>query len=130
SRPFGAKKGFRPNGLSHYSKAFQDLSYAAPARRNELIDRALGIQERIKKGDYPYPDDDILLIPSGGNPGAGAGGDAKLATLDPAIADLQSTARPEKLLKNDGNIVTQIVKRVEVAEPGMAKTNQAFDNGQ
>jgi len=128
--PFDEKNGFNPNGPSHYSKTFQDRYFAAQAKRmNELIDRALAIQERIKKGDYPYPDDDILLIPSGGNPGAGAGGDAKLATLDPAIADLQSTARPEKLLKNDGNIVTQIVKSVEVAEPGMAKTNRAFDTG-
>ena len=127
---FDEKNGFNPNGPSHYSKAFQDRYFAAQAKRmNELIDRALAIQERIKKGDYPYPDNDILLIPSGGNPGAGAGGDAKLATLDPAIADLQSTARPEKLLKNDGNIVTQIVKSVEVAEPGMAKTNRAFDTG-
>src|SRR2546426_3735050 len=128
--PFDEKNGFNPNGPSHYSKAFQDRYFAAQAKRmNELIDRALAIQERIKKSDYPYPDNDILLIPSGGNPGAGAGGDAKLATLDPAIADLQSTARPEKLLKNDGNIVTQIVKSVEVAEPGMAKTNRAFDTG-
>src|SRR3989442_11696302 len=98
---FDPKNGYNPNGQSHYSKAFQDRYFAAQAKRmNELIDRALAIQERIKKGDYPYPDNDILLIPSGGNPGAGAGGDAKLATLDPAIADLQRTARPEKLLKN------------------------------
>src|SRR5207237_9036225 len=96
-------------------------------RMNELIDRVRVIPERIKKGDYPYPDDDIVLIPSGGNPGAGAGGDAKLATLDPSIADLQSTARPEKLLRNDGTIVTQIVQSVEVAEPGMARTNRGFD---
>ena len=127
---FDPKNGYSPNGQSHYSKAFQDRYFAAQAKRmNELIDRALAIQERIKKGDYPYPDDDIFLIPSGGNPGAGAGGDAKLATLDPSITDLQSTARPEKLLKNDGSIVTQIVKSVEVAEPGMAKTNRAFDTG-
>src|SRR2546421_6125198 len=128
--PFDEKNGFNPKGRSQYSKAFQDRYFAAQATRmNESIDRALAILERIRKGDYPYPDDDIVLIPSGGNPGAGAGGDAKLATLDPAIADLQSTARPEKLLKNDGNIVTQIVKSVEVAEPGMAKTNRAFDTG-
>ena len=117
---FDPKNGYNANGSSHYSKAFQERYFAAQAKRmNELIDRALTIQERIKKGDYPYPDDDFLLIPSGGNPGAGAGGDAKLATLDPTIGDLQSTARPEKLLKNDGSIVTQIVKSVEVAEPGM-----------
>ena len=128
--PFDEKNGFNPNGPSHYSKAFADRYFAAQATRiNELIDRALAIQERISKGEYPYPDDDILLIPSGGNPGAGAGGDAKLATLDPTIADLQSTARPEKLLRNDGSIVTQIVRSVAVAEPGMARTNRGFDTG-
>lgn len=128
--PFDGKNGFNPKGSSHYSKAFQDRYFAAQASRmNELIDRALAIQERIRKGDYPYPDDEILLVPSGGNPGAGAGGDAKLATLDPSIADLQSTARPEKLLKNNGSIVTQIVKSVAVAEPAMAQTNRGFDTG-
>lgn len=128
--PFDVKNGFNPNGASHYSKEFQDRYFAAQAKRmNDRIDRALAIQERIGKGDYPYPDDDLVLVPAGGNPGAGAGGDAKLATLDPTIADLQSTARPEKLLKNDGTIVTQIVNSVAVAEPGMAKTNRAFDTG-
>ena len=128
--PFDEKNGFNPKGPSHYSKTFQDRYFAAQASRmNELIARALAIQERIGKGDYPYPDDDIVLIPSGGNPGAGAGGDAKLATLDPSIADLQTTARPEKLLRNDGTIVTQIVRSVAVADPGMAETNRGFDTG-
>ena len=128
--PFDEKNGFNSKGSSHYSKAFQDRYFAAQAARmNELIDRALAIQERMRKGEYPYSDDEILLIPSGGNPGAGAGGDAKLATLDPSIADLQSTARPEKLLRNDGAIVTQIVRSVAVAEPGMARTNRDFDTG-
>ena len=128
--PFDEKNGYNSNGPSHYSKAFADRYFAAQAKRmNELIDHALAIQARISKGDYPYPDDDILLVPSGGNPGAGAGGDAKLATLDPTIADLQSTARPEKLLRNDGSIVTQIVRSVAVAEPGMATTNRGFDTG-
>ena len=128
--PFDEKNGYNPKGPSHYSKAFQDRYFAAQAKRmNERIDRALATLERISKGDYPYPDDDIVLIPSGGNPGAGAGGDAKLATLDPTIADLQSTARPEKLLRNDGSIVTQVVRSVGVAEPGMAQTNRGFDTG-
>ena len=128
--PFDEKNGYNSKGPSHYSKAFTDRYFTAQAKRmNELIDHALAIQARISKGDYPYPDDDILLVPSGGNPGAGAGGDAKLATLDPTIADLQSTARPEKLLKNDGRIVTQFVRGVAVAEPGMARTNRGFDTG-
>jgi len=49
--------------------------------------------------------------------------------MDPAIPELMSTARPEKLLKNDGKIVTQVIKSVSVAEPGMAQTNRAFDTG-
>jgi len=128
--PFDAKNGYNPNGASHYSKSFQERYFAAQARRmNDLIDRAVAIQDRIKKGDYPYPDDDIVLVPAGGNPGAGAGGDAKLATLDPGVADLLSTTRPQQLLKNNGTIVTQIVKSVAVAEPGIARTNRAFDTG-
>jgi hypothetical protein len=127
---FDPKNGYNPKGPSHYSKEFQDRYFTAQAKRmSELIDAALKTQERMKKGDYPYPDDDIVLIPSGGNPGAGAGGDAKLATLDPSISELMSTARPEKLLKNDGTVVTQIVKSVSVSEPGMALTNRAFDTG-
>jgi hypothetical protein len=128
--PFSEKNGFNPNGASHFSAAFKEQYFSAQAKRmNELIDKALAIQERMKKGDYLYPDDDIVLIPSGGNPGAGPGGDAKLASLDPSITEIQSTARPQKLLKNDGSIATQIVKSVSVAEPGLARTNRAFDTG-
>jgi hypothetical protein len=49
--------------------------------------------------------------------------------MDPSISELMSTARPEKLLKNDGSIVTQVVKSVAVPEPSMAKANRAFDTG-
>src|SRR5258705_529483 len=49
--------------------------------------------------------------------------------MDPNISELMSTARPEKLLKNDGTIVTQLVKSVAVPKPGMAKANRAFDTG-
>jgi pimeloyl-ACP methyl ester carboxylesterase len=128
--PFDPKNGFNPNGPSHYSKEFQDRYFAAQAARmNALIDAALSAQARMKSGDYPYPDDDIVIIPSGGNPGAGAGGDAALATLDPSIADMMNTARPEKLLRNDGSIETEIVHSVAVSVPEMAVTNRTFDAG-
>jgi hypothetical protein len=128
--PFDPKNGFNPRGTSHYSKEFRDRYFAAQAKRmNALIDAALAAQARIKNGDHPYPDDDIVIIPSGGNPGPGAGGNAALATLDPSIADMMSTARPEKLLRNDGSIETEIVHSVAVSEPEMAVTNRAFDTG-
>jgi hypothetical protein len=129
--PFSPKNGYNPSGRSHYSPAFQDRYFKAQAARmSERIVAALAAQEKMKKGEYPYPDDDIVIVPGGGNPGAGAGGDGKLAALDPDIPELMSTARPEKLLKNDGSIVaTAVVKSVGVPEPGLAVTNRAFDTG-
>lgn len=128
--PFDPKNGYNPTGPSHYSKEFQDRYFAAQATRmNALIDASLSAQERMKTGNYLYPDDDIVLIPSGGNPGAGPGGEAALATLDPSIPGIMSTARPEKLIKNDGSIETTIVHSVSVGNPGVAVTNRAFDTG-
>ena len=40
-----------------------------------------------------------------------------------------STRRPQKLLKNDGSIVTQIVKSIEPPHPEQAKLNRTFDDG-
>jgi hypothetical protein len=128
--PFDPKNGYNPRGASRYSKAFQDRYYKAQATRmSERIASALGAQERMKKGDYPFPDDDIVVVPAGGNPGAGAGGDGVLITLDPDIPELMTTARAQKLLKNDGRVSTQMIKSVGVADPGVAVTNRAFDTG-
>ena len=128
--PFSPANGFNPNGPSHYSKDFQTRYFAAQSKAmNDRLTRVLTAQEAIKRGDYRYPDDDVVLIPAGGNPGAGAGGDGVLIAMDPDIPELMQTARPEKLLKNDGTIVTQVVKSVAVAEPSMAKMNRQFDTG-
>jgi pimeloyl-ACP methyl ester carboxylesterase len=128
--PFDPKNGFNPRGRSQYSKAFQDRYYMAQAQRmSEKIAAASAAEARMKKGDYPFPDDDIVIIPAGGNPGAGAGGDATLTGLDPGIPDLMTTSKPQKLLKNDGTVATQIVTSVAVADPDLARANRAFDTG-
>src|SRR5712691_10063702 len=126
--PFSEKNGYNPNGASHFSAAFQERYFAAQAKRmNDLLANAVEPQRRFHKGAYLYPDADVVLVPSRGNPGAGPGGDAALSSLDPSIAEIQSTVRPEKLLKNDGSIVTQVVKSVALPEPGVVRTNRAFD---
>ena len=128
--PFDPKNGYNRTGPSHYSKEFEDRYFSAQAKRmNELIDAALSAQTRIKNRQYAYPDDDIVLIPSGGNPGAGPGGGASLAAFDPSIPDMMSTVRQEKLLTNNGTIKIQIVHSVAVAQPETAVTNAAFDTG-
>jgi len=128
--PFSTANGFNPNGTSHYSKEFITRYYAAQSKAmNDRLAKVLAAQEQIKKGEYRYSDDDIVVVPGGGNPGAGAGGDGKLIAMDPDIAELMQTVQPRKLLKNDGTIVTQIVKSVAVADPENARTNRRFDTG-
>jgi len=70
--PFDPKNGYNPNGLSHYSPDFQRRYFAAQSKRmNDLIDRSLAKLQAMKSGSYGYPDDDIIVIPRGGNPGSG-----------------------------------------------------------
>ena len=128
--PFDPKNGYSAEGKTHYSKAFQDRYYRAQAERmNERIASAIAAEARMKKGDYPFPDDDIVIVPGGGNPGAGAGGDATLAGLDPTNSELMSSAKPQKLLKNDGTISTEVVRSVAVPDTTVSRTNRAFDTG-
>jgi hypothetical protein len=127
--PFSPANGYNPEGASHYSKEFQTRYFAAQSKAmNDHIAMAQAKMDRIKAGTYPYPDDDIVAIPGSGFSGAGLG-NADLNSLDPSIPELMSTARPEKLLKNDGSIVMQVTHSVAVPEPGNAKANRAFDTG-
>jgi pimeloyl-ACP methyl ester carboxylesterase len=127
---FDPKNGFNPEGSSHYSAEFQTRYFKAQAdRMNRLIDIARDKLDRIRRNAYPYPDDDIMIIPRGGNPGAGAGADARLFVTQPDIAAINSTSHPVKLLRNDATVTTQTVKSVFVANPGVARSNLRFRSG-
>lgn len=127
---FDPSNGFNPRGPSHYSAEFQARYFKAQAARmNRLIDIARDKLDRIKRKAYPYPDDDIMIIPRGGNPGAGAGADARLFVTEPDIAAINSTSRPVKLLRNDATIATEIVKSLFVANPSVARDNLRFGSG-
>jgi hypothetical protein len=123
--PFDPKNGYNPNGASRYSKEFRDRYYAAQSRvMNEQLAKVQALQARIAKGEHVYPDDDIVLVPFSDQDGA-----ARLDLLDPSVPETMSTSRPEKLLKNDGSIVMQVVKSVEPPHPEQAKLNRKFDGG-
>jgi len=118
--PFNPKNGFNPNGPSHYSENFKRRYFRAQAvRMNKLIDMALDKVARMEKGKYYYPDDDAFLVVGGEG--------ARLMQLDLSIH--HSTVRPQKLLKNDGTIVTQIAESVRVADPSLAKSSKTFEDG-
>lgn len=86
---------------------------------NRLIDLALGRQARMKDGEHPYPDDDAFMVSRGTG--------ARLMQLDLTVH--HSTARPRKLLKNDGTVVTQVADSVRRAAPRLASQNATFEDG-
>jgi hypothetical protein len=117
--PFNPENGYNPNGSSTYSEQFKKRYFAAQAERmNKLIDDALEKLHEIEAG--PHPDDDAPFIIARGD-------GARLMELDLSIH--HSTVNPQKLLKNDGNIVTQIVESVRLADPALADLNATFDGG-
>ena len=128
--PFAPANGYNPGGASRYSAEFQRRYFAAQsARMNRIIDRALALRERMRAGKHLYPDNDLVVIPGGGNPVGGPGGVASLHVLDPSIASIMATSRPQKLLRNDGQITTEVVHSVAVPDPGNRLSNRSFDNG-
>jgi hypothetical protein len=103
-----------PNGPSHYSVEFQAKYFKARAdRMHRLIDTALKRQQEMKG------DDDVFLIPRGEG--------ARTMELDLGIH--HATLKPQKLLKNDGTIVTQIVESVRPLGRLTEKQNESFTSG-
>ena len=127
--PYNTANGYNPNGSSNYSADFQGRYFAAQSRRmNALIDSALNRRAAIQNGTGPYPDNDVFVIPHGGNPGAGPGGASQLHSLDNKIR-LRTTNAPQKLLKNDATISQQIVVSVAPVELNTKDSTNAFDTG-
>jgi pimeloyl-ACP methyl ester carboxylesterase len=127
--PFLIENGYRATESSRYSADFEARYYASQSKRmNALIDKALGRKKAIDGGSGPYPDNDIFLIPHGGNPGAGPGGASQLHSLD-VTNKLRSTRSPRRLLKNDGTISVQVVVSVSPPELETKATTNSFDSG-
>ena len=118
--PFSPANGYNPNGSSSYSDEFKKRYFKAQAdRMNKLIKLALERQTRMKNGTHLYSDDDAFVVPRG------VGG--RLMQLDLSVH--HATAKPQKLLKNDGTIVMGIVESVRRAAPQLASENKTFASG-
>jgi hypothetical protein len=115
--PFNPANGYKPSG-SRYSREFQErYAKAQAARMNEIIDRAVAVRDRAQAGTLEDPAEQIVVIP--------AIGMAHLDIFDPTVAGTMSTVKPRKLLKNDGTIVTGIVKSVAAAGSAMGQATAA-----
>ncbi len=118
--PFNPDNGFNPSGLSTYPKEFKDRYFKAQAQRmNRLIDSALKKSRQMKEGKGPYPDDDVFLIVRGQG--------ARLMDMDTSIN--HNTVKPQKLLKNDGTVVHEIVRSVRRVSPQSPDRNAGFARG-
>jgi hypothetical protein len=120
--PFNPANGYNPEGQSHYPPEFvKRYSEAQAKRMNRWIDRALYIRKLMKEGRWIYPDNDAFIIPRGHDSAT------NIFALDTSI--LCCTKRPQRLLKNDGTIVTQIIKSVRPPDTSRAKMNGTFGDG-
>jgi pimeloyl-ACP methyl ester carboxylesterase len=118
--PFDPRKGYNGSGASSYSPEFKQRYFKAQAERmNRLIASALQKMQQIQRDGSPYPDDDVFLVVRGEG--------ARLMELDPSIH--HSTSKPQKLLRNDGSIVTQIVESVRPAGSITPARNASFNGG-
>src|SRR5262245_41848381 len=92
---FNPSNGFNPNGPSNYSPEFQARYFKAQAdRMTRLIAIAQDKLGRINRNANPYPDDDIVVIPHSGNPGAGGGdSEASLYVTQPDLNYFNGTAK-------------------------------------
>ncbi len=120
--PFNPANGYNPDGPSHYSAEFQKRYTAAQAKRlNEWIDRALLMRDLIRQGKWIYPDNDSIIIPRANDRAT------NIFSMDPSI--LCCTNKPHKLLKNDGTIITEIIRSVRPPDNSRARLNPTFDIG-
>lgn len=105
--PFSPANGFDPK-RSHYSPEFQKRFLAAQAQESmDLIARAQTQEAAMKAAGMTNAYQDIILVPTTSTT-------AWLSRMDPDIDGARSTARPERLLRNDGTFVTQKITSVGV----------------
>lgn len=117
--PFSVKNGFNPDGNSVYSEEFIDRYSRAQARRmNALIDKALAIRQKMAEGSHYPADDDVFIIYRTS---------ARLSDISTGVHG--GTLKPTKLLKNDGSVITQVVKSVRVPDPGNREDDKRMGAG-
>jgi hypothetical protein len=118
--PFSAKNGFNPSGSSHYSDEFRERYFKAQAARmNRLVDGAGAKLRSMQAGKHYYKDDDVFVIHQSDV--------GRLAELDLSVHS--GTVKPHKLLKNDGTIVTEIIRSVRVPNTENAERAKSFQSG-
>jgi len=116
---FNVKNGFNPDGGSVYSEEFiTRYSQAQSKRMNGLIEKAVDIRRKMAAGQhFPSDDDSFVFYRTS----------ARLSDFSMSVHE--GTLKPAKLLKNDGSIVTQVVKSVRIPDPNSREDDQRIGSG-
>ena len=118
--PHSAANGFNPKGSSNYSEDFKRRYFKAQAdRMNRLIATAEQRLALVKAGKGAYADDEPFIVPRAVG--------ARLMEMDMSVH--HATVKPQKLLRNDGTIVTQIVESVRKPNLNMLPSNRTLSGG-
>ncbi len=117
--PFDPKNGFNPNGHSVYSEEFMARYFAAQAARmNRLIDKAIAMRADIASGKAKTTDDAPFIVYRN-----------RARLMDFSMSVHPGSVKPQKLIRDDGSISTEIVRSVRVALAGNAKADRTLSNG-
>lgn len=117
--PFNPKNGFNPNGQSEYSKEFMDRYFKAQAARmSRLIEKALALRDEVKQGKAKTTDDLPFIVYRD-----------RARLIDFSMSVHPATKEPRKLIKNDGTIVTEVVRSVRVPITQNARLDRTLSNG-
>ena len=117
--PFNPANGFNPAGSTYTAEFKQKYYEAQAARMNRLIAAAVARASQLGSDRGPFPDNDLVLIVRGQG--------ARLVDSETLAAT--ATSRPRKLLKNNGSIVTEIVRSVRPPVRPNPAQNATFDGG-
>jgi hypothetical protein len=118
--PFNPANGYNKAGDSRYSEAFKQKYFKAQAdRMNRLIDAAMEKRRQMNSGQAAYADDDVFLVVRGDG--------ARLMQIDTSIHP--ASLKPQKVIQNDGKVVTKIAESVRTPARGLAEQNARFDGG-
>lgn len=117
--PFDPKNGFNPKGHSEYSQEFLDRYFKAQAARmNRLIDKAEAMRAAIAAGNGKTIDDAPFIVYRN-----------RARLMDFSMSVHPGTARPQKLIRDDGSVSTEIVRSVRMPLTRNERLDRTLSNG-
>jgi pimeloyl-ACP methyl ester carboxylesterase len=117
--PFNPSNGFNPKGHSEYSQEFLDRYFKAQAARmNRLIDKAQAMRADIAAGKSKTTDDLPFIVYRN-----------RARLMDFSMSVHPGSTRPQKLIRDDGTISTEIVRSVRVPLTRNERLDRTLSNG-